>query len=579
MKKLVKYLFLLGMAPSFLGCNWINEPSVETGTDTNDLQSDFDILRNSQHAPSNTLDVQLDPITHKCTKIEVKCATHNDCWPYRCVDSEQFVDNIVITKEATSTSKGKGVNHVTFNSLEIGRTYTCDKEFDIPATGTRVRSNEQIKEVSIENDVISNYLEIDDLAEQYQYLKDTDKGGGNPAKDYQEYVFSWQPEQNRETYKVYIADNPEYTNDFHTDVTGTSYDYGFYVPGKTYYVKVIGSDYENPIYEDSFKIKDNELRYVNVDGAQNMRDLGGWKTYDGKTVNYELLYRGANFNGSTLHTDLGTDIANGCGSGKLTEKGKEQMRELGFQTEIDLRTPLSEDAYNTMKTLGTGRPSGEGDDGGQWMKGAGWNDNLDNLLQADMNGLMYEHLVSDSFMVYYRNIIQKVFDRLARIENYPVYFHCNAGADRTGTYGFMLNGLLGVQYNDLTKDYQLTSYSNGGGRRWRNKGNGERFYKITEIDESIGALKPGWQFDSYNTWDLLVRRMLTRYGHEDDIAKLGTPDEGNVIQVCIEKWLLEEGVTQEQIDAYKDIMLNNDRYDAIKDKEFNVKINIKIWRG
>ena len=558
---------------SFLSKNKENVPTQEK--DSSSTESDFEILQRNQHTPSDKIDVQLDTTTHECIKVEVACGTHNDCWPYRCVDKEQFVDNIEIIKQPTSISNGSGINHVTFNSIEIGRTYTKDVSFTIPAIQKAIEKSESnIREVSIENEVIDNYLKCDDLAEQYSYLKQTDKGGGNPAKDYQEYVFSWDPVPNREEYKVHISDNPEFRNYYSDEVTGTSYDYGFYVPGKTYYVRVIGDDYDNPVFSDSFKIKDNELRYVNVEGAQNMRDLGGWKTYDGKTVNYELLYRGANFNGSTLHTDLGTDIANGCGSGKLTELGKQQMNQLGFKTEIDLRTPLSEDAYNAMKTLGTGRPSGEGDDGGQWITGAGWDNTQEHFLQADMNGLMYEHLVSDSFMNYYRPIIQKVFDRLARVDSYPVYFHCNAGADRTGTYGFLLNGLLGVQYSDLTKDYQLTSYSNGGGRRWRNKGNGDRFFKITEIDESIGhSDEDRWQFDSYNTWDLLVRRLLERYDAADYIAKLGTEEEGNIIQVCLEKWLLEEGVTMQQINAYRDIMLGGDRYEAIKNQEFNIKIN------
>ena len=58
-----------------------------------------------------------------------------------------------------------------------------------------------------------------------------------------------------------------------------------------------------------------------------------------------------------------------------------------------------------------------------------------------------------------RQTVATIFERLKEADKKPVYYHCYGGADRTGTLGFLLNGLLGVSYSDLVIDFELTSYS------------------------------------------------------------------------------------------------------------------------
>ena len=52
-----------------------------------------------------------------------------------------------------------------------------------------------------------------------------------------------------------------------------------------------------------------------------------------------------------------------------------------------------------------------------------------------------------------------VFDAVTH--NEPVYFHCAAGADRTGTLACVLEGLLGMSQSDIDKDYELTTFYSG----------------------------------------------------------------------------------------------------------------------
>ena len=54
----------------------------------------------------------------------------------------------------------------------------------------------------------------------------------------------------------------------------------------------------------------------------------------------------------------------------------------------------------------------------------------------------------------------KVFKVFLDEKNYPVIFHCIAGQDRTGAVAFILNGLLGVEEEELYLDWEVTGFWN-----------------------------------------------------------------------------------------------------------------------
>lgn len=148
------------------------------------------------------------------------------------------------------------------------------------------------------------------------------------------------------------------------------------------------------------------LRWINTQVAPNVRDLGGWAC-DGGTVRYGLLFRGG------YATAADRDVLVG---------------ELGVRHEVDLRGS-SEEPINTSSPLG-----------------------------ADVR-----YTRADTFAWYtltdkaaWRVNLRAIFD--AVVHGTPVYFHCSAGADRTGTVACVLEGLLGVSQSDIDKDYELTSF-------------------------------------------------------------------------------------------------------------------------
>ncbi len=176
----------------------------------------------------------------------------------------------------------------------------------------------------------------------------------------------------------------------------------------------------------SFTTTDVGPRVMNIDGAHNVRDLGGYMTPEGRTV------QGRIFRGGALSPANWAAWANI----NLTEEGKKYMSEtLKIKTEIDLRSQSENRAPGTPEDSGlTESP----------IPGA-------TLEYHTVNGYGYAFTEKEAY--------RDVFASLSKEANYPVYIHCTGGADRTGTVSYILNALVGVSEEDLIHDYEYTSFS------------------------------------------------------------------------------------------------------------------------
>lgn len=162
------------------------------------------------------------------------------------------------------------------------------------------------------------------------------------------------------------------------------------------------------------------LRWIrtqeNSADAWNVRDLGGWAC-DGGTVKYGLLIRG----------------------GRISSADRAVLVEqLGVQHEIDLRGKENRPSYDDEVT--TESPLGN-----------------DVWFTVADKAASYTLTPVATWQLYLRCVIDAVTHRE------PVYFHCTAGADRTGTLACVLEGLLGMSQSDIDKDYELTTFSSGSG--------------------------------------------------------------------------------------------------------------------
>lgn len=150
--------------------------------------------------------------------------------------------------------------------------------------------------------------------------------------------------------------------------------------------------------------------------AWNVRDLGGWSC-DGGTVKYGLLIRG----------------------GKLSAADRAVLvGEMGIQHDLDLR----------------GREGGGSGDEPEMTESPLGNDVWYTRTQQYA---WYTLTPVATWQAYFRCVIDAVTHRE------PVYFHCTAGADRTGTLACVLEGLLGMSQSDIDKDYELTTFYSGSG--------------------------------------------------------------------------------------------------------------------
>ena len=66
-------------------------------------------------------------------------------------------------------------------------------------------------------------------------------------------------------------------------------------------------------------------------------------------------------------------------------------------------------------------------------------------------------------------------------KNYPIDFHCIAGADRTGSLAFILNGLLGVDEEELWRDWEVTAFQ----KEKLDFGHRTRFSKLVKVFDAF----------------------------------------------------------------------------------------------
>ncbi|MBP5510869.1 MAG: tyrosine-protein phosphatase [Kiritimatiellae bacterium] len=174
----------------------------------------------------------------------------------------------------------------------------------------------------------------------------------------------------------------------------------------------------------TFRTSKQPPRWIALEGnVHNIRDIGGWATEDGGRIRTGLVYRGNGLNESSF-----AGVTRG--RNRLTVEDVRYMTEvLGIKTDLDLRCPR-EIAGMDGSPLGT------------------------RVAFVNIDAKSYKEL----FTPEGRRISARLFRFFADRKNYPVYFHCTHGADRTGSLAYLLNGFLGVTREDLERDWESTCY-------------------------------------------------------------------------------------------------------------------------
>lgn len=167
---------------------------------------------------------------------------------------------------------------------------------------------------------------------------------------------------------------------------------------------------------------------------KNFRDLGGYKTADGRTVKKGLFFRSAHL------TDL-------------SQEDIETLKKLNIKHIFDYRNDDEADKYpstqieniKNIRIPALKMPSTESDEF----------DSVENMVdEFFIKGLAYNRMKDSYYQLpinneSYRNLINLVKDP----SMLPILSHCTAGKDRTGVGCSIILMLLGVPREDIIKEY------------------------------------------------------------------------------------------------------------------------------
>lgn len=213
-------------------------------------------------------------------------------------------------------------------------------------------------------------------------------------------------------------------------------------------------------------VSGDPARVLDLPGAINLRDVGGYRTVDGRTVRWRMLLR--------------------CGAmHRLGEPAHTAFTEIGLRTVVDLRE-LSEFQHEPdmlgpvpvtiahipvyAAVLPSTAATTEAEPAGSAGPGAAVHPRVDTAGEAVAAGAVsaLRALVDDDTPLTLEKLYTFAVDErgerltaavlaLAAPDALPAVVHCSAGKDRTGMVIALTLALLGVPDETIAADYALTA--------------------------------------------------------------------------------------------------------------------------
>lgn len=384
--------------------------------------------------------------------------------------TSENLNSIIISSGISNNSSSTSSSDKELNQEKIDQIVSGQFEF-------LLSSNKTSDVILIHTEEQRNYLN-GDYTSIFNYADGT-KEKSLPLKT----TFTWTTNALEDNvvdhYTLTISENEDLTDGLVFDTEQTSYDVYNLKVNTSYYwnvsTQIADLTFTSETYH--FVTEDTPIRNLYIDGVTNARDLGGWETTTGNKVKQGLLYRTGRLNKNYTNIVLR----------EITSQGRSTMlNQLKIKTELDLRRTDNNEI------------------GG--LKGSALGETVNYYCLP----MIYE---ADNQTVEKNKVmITKVFEVLADENNYPLFFHCSIGTDRTGLISFLVNGLLGVNEEDLYRDYLFSNFGDIGSDR-----------KLEDILE--------------------------------DYVNLIKEQNGSSLQEKVENFLLDLGVKQNHLDSIKNIML------------------------
>lgn len=185
--------------------------------------------------------------------------------------------------------------------------------------------------------------------------------------------------------------------------------------------------------------KEPAARHIPMDGQSNFRDIGGYKTADGKTVKWGAIFRSGELprlsddDVKIIETLKIQTVVSFLNPTEIKARGEDRLpnhvQRIYLPIDVDLGQGASvEEVMRARKT-------------GDFSK-----------IPAEINPSIHRSLTRDSKATY-----AKLFRHLADPNNQPAAFHCSHGVHRTGTAAALLLSALGVSWETVREDYLLSN--------------------------------------------------------------------------------------------------------------------------
>jgi protein-tyrosine phosphatase len=214
------------------------------------------------------------------------------------------------------------------------------------------------------------------------------------------------------------------------------------------------------------------IRHIEFSNLCNFRDVGGYATGDGRTVQWQRLYRA-----DSLGWLAGDDLT--------------AFRALRVRTVIDLRHPFEVEKSGRV-------PETEGQSYHNLpIEGRRWNMTpyREELGIARYLANRYLEVTEDGV-----DNLRTALETIARADNAPVVIHCAAGKDRTGVLAALVLSLAGVGEDDIVADYALTGLAT------------ERFIADWLKRHPDAPMWPGFGLAPAETMRLFLSDLASRHG-------------------------------------------------------------------
>ena len=234
------------------------------------------------------------------------------------------------------------------------------------------------------------------------------------------------------TLPITVYHGTSYASIDHANPVGTSDDYSFLWRGEEnqqHFFELVSASGASVVVAE---------RRIHFRGTDNTRDLGGYRTRDGRRVRWGQLYRSG-------------DLSD------LPRSDYDYFRHVGIQEVIDFRTPEDRDRkpdqLPSIDSLATPQLPMYGND--QSRK-----ENRKLLQRADPDNFNSEDILlayNQRYIKQHTPELAQAFEELLRQER-PLLYHCSAGKDRTGLMSALLLLVLDVPMETVMRDFMASNY-------------------------------------------------------------------------------------------------------------------------